>query len=213
MEKEQSHADGNQSQVDDNTSGGSKGDNKVSFESYDRVVRDNKKLQARFKEVEQTLNEKLKLIDDFEKGELESQGKKDELIAKLKKELGDKDAQLKEKTNTFAYERLKDQIRAEAVKAGCVNPEKLFKLLDPSDLRGIKLNDRFSADENEIKSLVDKAKEDHSDIGLFGAISKRPNDVIPNSQTQKVIGKDDLKNLSVEQLKNLHREKVNKEGR
>jgi len=209
MSKEQSTADGDQNNVDDNNSGDSKG--KVAYESYDKVVRDNRKLQSRLKELESSLGENLKRLDDFEKAELEKQGKKDELIEKLKKELDDKAAKLKEKDSAFAYRSLTEQIKNEAEKMGCVSSTKLLKLINKDDLVGIKLDSNYSADKEAIKRMLDKAKEDHADIALFGIKQTSVNDVVPGAQSAKRIGKDDLKNLSMDQLKELHRKQSEKE--
>jgi phage antirepressor YoqD-like protein len=209
MKEERSNADGDLNRVDDDASGDSKG--KVAFESYDRVVRDNKKLQSRLKELESALGDSVKKIDEFEKTELEKQGRKDELIDKLKKELNERDSKLKESHTTFAYRALTEQIKGEAEKMGCVNADKLLKLIGQEDLAGIKIDSKYNADREAIKNMLERAKEEHSDIGLFGIKTTKINDVVPGSQSQKIIGKDDLKNLSIEQLKELHKKQSIKE--
>jgi len=209
MENETSHVDDGQKNVDDKKSGDSK--DKVAFESYDRVVRDNRKLQARLKEMEAAIAQSSEKIEDYQRSELESQGKKDELIENLKKEIALKSKELKESRATFAYKRLKDQISSEASKAGCVNTEKLIRLISPDDLRGIRIGDNFDADAEEIKALVERAKQEHSDIGLFGRVGIKVNDVVPGEQGKKYVGKDDLSSLSMEELKKLHKIQATKE--
>ena len=158
-------------------------DDKVAYASFKRAVDEKKRFQAELNKVQ----DKLKL---HEQDKAQNEGRKDDVINELRKELGETKKSLETKDKSYAYNVLSGQIKTEALKQGCVNPEKLIRLLDPSELKGIEVDEDFFVNTDDLQRLIGKAKEEHSDIGLFKNKHVNINDVtpsmIPNKSTNEM---------------------------
>jgi len=120
----------------------------VAYDTYKRTLAEAKKAKARAAELEE------KTIA-LEQDKLASEGKKDELIASLKEEL----TQTKGKVGNLAFSNLQSQLETEAAKFGCVNPDLLAKAVD---LTAVDIDkESLRGDSDEIKSLVEEAKQKH----------------------------------------------------
>ena len=134
----------------------------VSYDSYKRVLDEKKRTQ-----------EKLKELEDFkakiEMDEKERQGKHTEVIEALRAENLKLKSEFDQKTQSFAYSKFEDQIKNYAVKEGCVNPDKLMRLLTKEQMKSVEIADNFQVNKDDLKRLIDGLKDEHSDIGLFKA--------------------------------------------
>lgn len=161
----------------------------VKYETYQRTLSEAKKAKARLAELEA----KTSLL---EQEKLEGEGKKDELIAKLKERVSDVEKKYKEGVGNFAYQSLQSQIQSEATKLGCVDVDALTRLVD-LDVLDVD-ESTFRADSEQVRDLVESAKRDRP--YLFSKKGPAIGPHIPNT-THAPSPENDLKKLSTEELK------------
>lgn len=113
-------------------------------------------------------------LDEIEKSKLESEGKKDELIERLKKEAQTKEESLKQATQKYAYQVISSKIIEKAVNAGCVDTEALLAL---SDLNTLEIDDNLSVDEKSVEHMINEAQKKRP--YLFQQKKPLPKDGIP----------------------------------
>jgi regulator of replication initiation timing len=169
-------------------------------------------LEALKKHNQTILSEKKKLASDFqemkakleaiEQEKLETQGKFKELNESLKKQLGEKDDKLKSIVKEFGSKTLKSSFAQEAQKAGCLDPEALYKLVD---LSTVNVGDDFSFDSEQLKSTITDAQKNRS--YLFKKDASAPKDATPNNNKQ-TSGPLDLSKMKPEELADLLAKKL-----
>tara|TARA_R110002167_G_scaffold198805_4_gene401935 strand:- start:3471 stop:4064 length:594 start_codon:yes stop_codon:yes gene_type:complete len=146
----------------------------VSYESHKKLLGEKKGLQTKFEAMQAELN-------SFRDDKLSAEGKKDDVINSLREQLGVSQQESKELKTNFAWNTVKAQIKNEASAKGCVNPNKLIKLLSKEEISGIEIDDNFNVNTQDLSKLIENAKKEHSDIGLFSAKTINVNDV-PGAQ-------------------------------
>lgn len=167
--------------------------------------------EALKKHSEKLLSEKKKLASDYaelkakidaiEAEKMEAQGKLKELNETLKKQLAEKDNQVKSIVKEFGSRTLKTSFTQEASKAGCVDPDALYKLVD---LSSVDVGEDFSFDSEQLKSTITEAQKTRS--YLFKKDAAAPKDATPNSkQTTPVT---DISKMDVKQLQELLAKKL-----
>jgi len=163
----------------------------VSYDTYDRVLKGRKRVDSELSDLKAQLA-------DIEQGKAIAEGRKDDVIKSLREENNSIKTNLKEVKKNYAWNSVESQIVNEAVKQGCVNPTKLIRLLDREDLEGIEVSDDFSVNKEDLVRLVEKSKQENSDIGLFGKKTVNVNHAvpkIPNGKSSNELSKEDLINL------------------
>ncbi|MFO0447765.1 MAG: hypothetical protein ACK52I_03585 [Pseudomonadota bacterium] len=140
-----------QNQTDDKSKAVSNSEDKVSYDTYKKTISQVKKLQAELKARED-------LLEQEKQKTLEAEGNKDELISQLKSKVSELEKKTKETINSFAYVSLEAQVKAEAVKAGCIDPEAVMKLADLSE---VEVDPKtFRADGDAVTSVLEALKKD-----------------------------------------------------
>lgn len=172
MESESQKAGGGSQEKVSDKSGNN---DSVAYETYKKVLGEKKHTQSKLQEMEER-------IKRYEHDKLEAEGKKDDVISSLRKELEKRDQETKELKSNFAWNTIESQIKNEASAKGCVNPNKLIKLLSKEEINGIEVDDHFRVNTDDLGKLIDNAKKEHSDIGLFSEKKVNINDV-PGKQT------------------------------
>jgi transposase len=155
------------------------------------------------KHSEKILGEKKKLANDYaelkakmdaiEQEKMEAQGKLKELNDNLKKQLSDKDNQVKSLVKEFGSRTLRQSFMQEAAKAGCVDSEALYRLVD---LSNVDISEDFGFDQEQLKATIAEAQKARS--YLFQKAAAPVKDATPNSkQTNNVtdVSKMDFKQL------------------
>ena len=126
------------------------GEKSVSYETHRRLLAQRKSAVEKLEALEAKAAQ-------LEADKLEAEGSKDQLIEKLKSQLASKDKQYKDAIGSYAFTSVKSQLEAEATKLGCVDTDALTKLVDLETLEVDK--ETFRADSDQIKMLVDEAKQ------------------------------------------------------
>lgn len=149
----------------------------VSYESHKKLLGEKKNLQTKFEQMQTELT-------SFRDDKLSAEGKKDDVINSLRQQLKEKTTEAKELKTSFAWNTVQAQIKNEASAKGCKNPNKLIKLLSKDDIGGIEIDDNFNVNAQDLTKLIETAKKEHADIGLFSEKVLNINDV---TGKQKVI--------------------------
>lgn len=164
---------------------------KVAYTTYKKVLGEKKAVAEKVNNLEAELNK-------YKQAEMESTGKQSELIESLREQLNEKESALKKTNASFAWKAVSSNIKEAAVREGCVNPEKLIKLLDESDLKALEVGEDYKVNPDDLKRLIENAKKEHADIGLFKGSNFKVNDVTPKIVTAK---KKNINEMSVAELK------------
>jgi predicted RNase H-like nuclease (RuvC/YqgF family) len=169
----------------------------VSYDSHKKLLGEKKALQTKFEHMQTE-------IESHRQDKLSAEGKKDDVITSLRKQLDDKSKEAKELKNNFAWNTIQGQIKNEASAQGCVNPNKLIKLLSKYQIGGIEIDDEFNVNVTDLTKLISDAKKEHSDIGLFSERKINVSDVQGKAPKPKTKGFDDMTQEELtEELKKL----------
>lgn len=139
-------------------------------------------------------------LEAIEQDKLKAEGKKDELLTTLQKQLKEKDEKLNQVFGSFAKRQLEAQIKTVAIKAGCVDADVIVNL---TDLSQFEVDDQsFQADESSVTDLVEKFKKEKP--YLFQKVAPKFDTRNPNPNQQKNEPLD-LKKMSKNELLNLYK--------
>lgn len=160
-------------------------DDKVEYKTYSKVLGEAKaaKLEnERLRKAAMEASELREKLQAKELEEMEKAGKTQEALDALKSTLKQSQEEIKKEKNKIMQSVVSSSIKAVAIKHGCVNPEKLLRLLDRDDIAQIDMDlDNYSVNESSIEALIEKAKRDHDDIGLFKRSSVSVKDGVPKN--------------------------------
>lgn len=117
----------------------------VAYDSYRKAVAEAKRAKAEAEE----LRQKLSALDA---DKLETEGKKDELIQRLKSERTEWEKQAKEKDRLYATRVITSQIKAVAAELGAVDPDAVVALGQWDE---IEVKDNFEIDPHGVKQAVE----------------------------------------------------------
>jgi hypothetical protein len=127
------------------------GQDQVSYETYKKTIAEVKKLKD-------TLRAQSDALAQAEQAKLMAEGNKDELINKLKTDLQKLEKTHKETFNSFVYSSLDAQVREEAAKLGCIDPDALVKL---ADLSQVEVDAKtFKADKTQLSEILESLKKE-----------------------------------------------------
>jgi len=161
----------------------------VSYETYKRTLNEAKKAKSRLQEMESRLT-------GLEQEKLQHEGKKDELIDTLRKQLGEKDKQLKTTLGNFALTSVKAQLSQEAMKLGCVDTDALSALMDLNSLEVD--GDTFQANQEQLKMMLEETRKKRP--YLFNKSGLKIDSTVPKGvEEQKA--ETNLKKMKTEDLK------------
>jgi hypothetical protein len=163
----------------------------VSYESYKKALNEKKNYQAKLSEYEQE-------VQRLREEKMSAEGKKDELLSTYQKKVQDLSEKLDKTTKHYAWNTLTGEIKREAMKHGCTDPDKLIRLMDDEDLRSIEIGENFTIDNKAIEQVIEKNKKDN--FFLFKTAGKPIANGIPNTKPVDD-SKEDLSKLSLDELK------------
>lgn len=180
---------GTGSDGDGSDTGGAGDNDKVSYETYKKTVGEIKALKRQLKEATDKLG-------SAENDRLSAEGKKDELIAKLRGDNEKLTKGQKELLNNFVGSSLENQVREVAAGMGCVDVEAVGKLIDLSD---IEVDTKtFKADKDAITEALGGLKK--SKPYLFNKVAPKVNGKMPSGAGQGQDGKKSIKEMSTKEL-------------
>lgn len=136
----------------ENVSDNSQGDN-VAYETYRKVLSEKKKRDEELL----SLRDQLKT---YEQQKAETEGRKDDVISSLRKELDEYKSKLTNVQKTYAFTTIEQQIRQKAIESGCKKPDHLLRLLSNEDLGSIDVSDDFRVNSDDLTRVIDKSKKE-----------------------------------------------------
>jgi hypothetical protein len=169
------------------TSGGK---DTVKYDTYNRVLGEKKKLQSEY----ESLKEK---VTTLEQGQLQSEGKKDELIESLRKQNAEVSGKLSAAVSNFAIGNAKQALAEQANKLGCNDLGLLSKAVEDK-LTTIDYDDGFNPNSDQVRMLLDEAKNSHPLLFSKSAPTLGSHQLNPNATVDP--DKKSLKDLSKEEL-------------
>ena len=166
----------------------------VAYSTYQKVLNERKNDREKARAAEARLLE-------IENKLFEAEGNKDGVIEAGKLRYEKAESELKDlKTRTIS-DKVNNQIKMAAQKQGCVNTEKYLRLIGSAELDTIKesIDTDFNIDANALSELIEKSKQEHSDIGLFKKPDVLVHDVNGNFKPKAKV--KTLAEMSAEEVK------------
>lgn len=161
-------------------------EDKVAYETYKRTLSEAKKYKSEM----QALKEKLA---SYEESKAIEEGKKDEVIERLRKEKEEAYNNLKQREAQFAEKTIRSQVEAKAIEAGCVDVDALCKLVD---FDGLDV-DGFEVSQQSLEMVIGEAKEKRP--YLFSKPAPKVHDGVPANE--KPNGTVDFSKMTTEEIK------------
>ena len=179
----------------DQASGENSQQDQVKYETFQKLLNEKKNVQGKLSEYEAELQ-------SLREEKLQREGNHEKLIEDLRKKNTELSTNLSKKDQSYAWNTLTSEIKREAMRAGCENPDKLIRLLDDEDLRSIEVGENFSIDKQSLSAVLEKAKRENS--FLFKSSNKITANGNPSTKIEENNKLNDLSKLSMEELKELH---------
>jgi hypothetical protein len=177
--------------IDNNSSAEVENNEVVALKKHsDKILSEKKKLASDYAELKAK-------VDAIEQEKMEAQGKLKELNDTLKKQLSDKDNQVKSLVKEFGSRTLKQSFMQEAAKAGCVDADALYRLVD---LSNVDVSEDFGFDQEQLKTAITDAQKSRS--YLFQKTAAQVKDATPNNK-QKTTPETDVSKMDFKQLQAL----------
>lgn len=167
----------------------------VSLDSHRKLLSEKKNLQAKYQELENQLAS-IRQQKDL------AEGNKDKVIEELRKSNDSLKSEFEKTKQTYAWNVLTSEIKREAVRNGCKDPDKLLRLMSDDDLKALEVGDNFSIEHNSLKEVIEKnKKENHF---LFESSPKAVAAGQPSTKSPVAPDKK-ISELSLEELKTLYK--------
>lgn len=186
-----SGAGGSDDGNDDTGGAGDGGKKSVSYDTYDKTMKELKALKRANKEMSDKQT-------NSENDRLQAEGKKDELITKLRGDLDKATKNSKDLVGNFVNASLANQVREIAASMGCVDVDAIDKLVDLSD---VEVDTKtFRAEKDALTELLNGLKK--SKPYLFNKAAPKINTKLPGGgrtfETES--GKKALKEMSKDEI-------------
>jgi hypothetical protein len=167
----------------------------VSYESYQKALKEKKSFQSKAAEYES-------LIEQLRHDKALAEGNKDEVITTLKKQTDELKAKLDNTSKSFAWSTLTGEVKREAMKHGCKDPDKLIRLMSDDDLRSIEVGENFSINSESLKEVIEKNKKENHflfESSYKQAVAGTPSKIPP------VESKKEIKDMTLDELRSLYK--------
>lgn len=166
----------------------------IAYDSYQKAVSQKKAAQQRIAELEAKLT-------TVEQGKMQAEGKKDELIAALRKQTQELESKYKQSQSSYTWNVVGAQIKAELAARGVSNPDKALtyaKAVHKDDLGAIEVDSDFSVNKADMQRFVDKFLNENQDMGFVSKVKVK--DLSPGKVEMKKDSNKPLDKLSKEEL-------------
>lgn len=161
-----------------------------------------KKLLAEKKRRDEQLAELQSKLDAFEQKKMEGEGKKDDVIASLRKQNEELSRSVKKKDAEYSWNVVSSQIKERAIQDGCTDASKLLRLMEQEDLNAVEVDESFRVNGKDLEVLMEKAKKENP--FLFKKATAPVSDLPPANAVQP--GGKEVGKMSAEEIMNQLRE-------
>lgn len=186
-------------------SGESKETKTVSNVDLERALKDLHKYKAKNKEYEAKLSE-------LENGKLMAEGKKDELISQLQKQLNETKSKQAEMQKTYAFDKVQGWLKTKAATSGIIAEggavDKFVSLIDFKGRNPFRDDSTFQLEENVLSQVFEESKKEMP--YFFGKPNPNVKDITPNGSAIES-GGSDFSKMSLDQLKEHARKLSNRQ--
>jgi seryl-tRNA synthetase len=137
---------------------------------------------------------------ELDQQKMQAEGKKDEVISQLNKQITDlRDAE-KKKTSKYAFKVVKEKVAAKASSLGAIDTETLLKIVDLNALQVSVVDDDFEVDEDSITNTLETLRKEKP--FLFKQAGPTIKDGTPNggSRTQVINGAPDFTKMKTDEI-------------
>lgn len=125
------------------------GSDSVKYDTYKKLLGEKKAADQRARDFEERLSA-------AESDKMRSEGNTEALLLKIQEENANLKKSLTQKEQAFAYATLGSQVKTEAARMGCQDPDSLVKLMD---LKGIPVDpETFRADTDALRMMLESEK-------------------------------------------------------
>lgn len=160
----------------------------------ERALKDLHKYKSQAKEFETKLSE-------LEQGKMLAEGKKDELIATLQKQVTDLKGKHSEMQKTYAWDKVQGWLKTKAATSGILAEggavDKFVSLIDFKGRNPFRDDSTFQLEETVLSQVFEDAKKEMP--YFFGKPSPSVKDVVPNGGA--IEGGTDFSKMSLDELK------------
>ena len=199
-------------QPNDAVSGGQGGESvqagsAVEQEQQQVTSRGESRLLGEVKSLKQQISDMKAYNEQLEMQKLEVEGNKDKMIEHLQNKVQSLESSNKQKESAFATATLGSQVKTEAAKMGCANPDDLVKLID---LQSIPVDpETYTGDTDSIRLMLEQEKK--SRPFFFGKPAPQVQDVVQQNavlnRPQKDYSQMSREELD-EEIKRVYKEKI-----
>jgi hypothetical protein len=168
----------------------------VSYDSYQKLLKEKKSVLSKYSELE---NQVAQLRQEKDMAE----GNKDKVIEELKKQNQQIKSEYEKTKQTYTWSTLTGEIKREAMKHGCKDPDKLLRLMSDDDLRSLEIGEDFSINSDGLKEIMEKnKKENHF---LFESSPKAAAVGVPGKKAPVEPDKN-IKDMTIDELRSLYKQ-------
>lgn len=136
----------------------------VSYATHRKLLSERKKDVEKLRRYESEL-------EQFRQDKLSDEGKKDEVIDALRKQVSELGDKYQLSTNRFAKTTVSEQIKSALKAQGCINPDKAMRLMEVDDLNSIEVDDSYNVNSEDLSRVIDKFQKENEDLPLFNKVS------------------------------------------
>jgi hypothetical protein len=173
-----------------------KKEDKVSYESYKKLLDEKKKQDLKLRDFEEKLEK-----ERIEK--LEKEGNLKSALDEYKKKAEDKDQLLERERATYQMEKISNTVKTLALKSGAHNPDDILKVFK-DDFKDKKLSE---INEDLIKGVVEKAKKERP---YWFMRDVKIDNVTPANPNFKDLNSESLKKMSAKEIAEQYKKMRNK---
>jgi hypothetical protein len=168
----------------------------VSFDSHQKLLKEKKSLLSKYAELESQVAQLSQEKDMAE-------GNKDKVIEELKKQNQQIKSEFEKTKQSYTWSTLTGEIKREAMKNGCKDPDKLLRLMSDEDLRSLEIGENFSIDPGSLREIIEKNKKENHFL-----FESSPKSAIPGNPGKKppVESDKDIKSMTLDELKSVYKQ-------
>ncbi len=156
--------------------------NQEQVKNPEGVLAKNRELLGINKKLSGEVGELRELVNSFQENQKISEGKKDEVIESLRNQLKNLKGELQETRDSYNWNTVESQVKQAAMKEGCVDADKLVKLISDDDLAALEVDSRYRVNQDDLINLVTKAKKEN--VFLFEEGNANINDLTPSTKIE-----------------------------
>ena len=185
--------------ADQTTDGVGSSENQNEVNLRDRSERDLFKWKAQAKELEKKAQDLEAKLRERELEEEEKKGNLTKVLDEYKEKNRLLETTLKQKDFAFARNNIISNVKQEAIKAGCKDPDAFVRLLGKEKIDLVSVDESYNPSLDDVKSILNEGMKTYEHIGLFGKSVNMVNG-LPTKDPNVTVKKKPMSEMSKEEL-------------